>query len=411
MKAFARALLATAWIAVAPVALAQTAAAPAASAPAPGESCSAFCQLFKGLGGDRNPPGATQAAAPAQPAPVQAAETPARRHRAPSRAHARRTPASAAEGETAAIREAPAREAAPARETTIDRASPGSIKILTGSDQGMEPTLADLGGVLAPKFKLETVRGKGAPLKELLTLPGIDMAVVSAPTLANAGSASAKLVYVAKLFGEELHLVAGPDIHSVDDLAGKSVYMGPAGSDTETVARAALADHGVDVTPATGSLADALNAVKAGTLAAAFVLAPKPYAPLAEMAQGSAGVHLVPVPFGKLGEAYDPATLTSADYPGLVSDGERIETVSADAILVAPWWRDSSPRQHELTAAATAIFDHFPDLLKEGRHPKWKETNLAAVVDGKRRLKSADQWVHAQMKSRRSGDRAASAGQ
>ena len=372
--------------------------------PPQAQTCNALCQLVKGIGGDRNPPGSGSAAATPSPAAAQeqAVESePRARRRA---AKARRSPDPAAvDGSTGAVREKVKDAAHPA----ADAATSNSVRILMGPDDMLKPTLGDLADVLQPQVKLETVRGKGAALKDLLTLPRIDMAVVTTPMLSNAGAAASKLVYVAKLFGEELHVVAGPGVTRIEDLAGKTVYLGQPGSDTELVARAVLKDRGVEVVAAPGSFADALAAVQQGKVAAAVALAPKPFAPLTD-AGTTDGLHLVPVALGGLGGGYDPAALTSADYPGLVKDGERVETVAADAVLIAPWWRESSPRQQELNAATKAIFTTFPALLKDSRHPKWRETNLAAVVEGARRAKSADQWVQSEMKARRAGGRSAS---
>ncbi|GGH18547.1 hypothetical protein GCM10007036_20830 [Alsobacter metallidurans] len=428
MQTTARAALAAAMIAAA-ASFATGEAAAQQPVPQPAqqpaaEPCNALCQLVRGIGGDRNPPGARQAAAPPQATgqPPLALETAKPKHlrRAAGHAPHRNAGTSVNDLATSAVRDAPAAarnlpedgaapqaaEATPAKAPAPPaKAGPARLGVLMGPDEALEPILADLGAALGPKVKVEPVRGKAAPLKDLLSLPSVDMAVVSSPMLAEAGTAAAKLVYVAKLFGEELHVVAGSEVRTLEDLAGKAVYLGAPGGDSELVARAALAQRGVAVTPAGGTLAEALVGLREGRIAAVMLLAPKPFAPIAELG-GGGGLHLVPVSYAALGENYDPASFSSADYPGLVRDGERVETAAVDAVLIAPWWRESSPRQQELTTASRALMERFPELLKEGRHPKWKETNLAAVVDGKRRLKAADQWVQSQIKRRRAASAA-----
>lgn len=434
MQTTARAALAAAMIAAAAsFAAGEATAQQPAPQPTPqptqqpaAEPCNALCQLVRGIGGDRNPPGARQAAAPPQATgqPPLALETAKPKHvrRAVGQAPRRNAGTSVNDLATSAVRDAPvaarnapddgaaqpaaeASRAASGKAPAPAKAGPARLGVLMGPDEALAPILADLGAALDPKVRIEPVRGKAAPLKDLLSLPSVDMAVVSSPMLADAGPAAAKLVYVAKLFGEELHVVAGSEVRTLEDLAGKTVYLGAAGGDSELVARAALTQRGVDVTPAGGTLAEALASLREGRIAAVMLLAPKPFAPIAELG-GAGGLHLVPVSYAALGENYDPASFSSADYPGLVREGERIETAAVDAILVAPWWRESSPRQQDLTAGSRALMERFPELLKEGRHPKWKETNLAAVVDGKRRLKAADQWVQSQIKTRRAASAA-----
>ncbi|WP_460450377.1 TAXI family TRAP transporter solute-binding subunit [Alsobacter sp. SYSU BS001988] len=400
-----------AWLAAVLVGAASAASAQTAPAqPTSPETCNALCQLFKGLGGDRNPPGSSQAASRAAPARAAASDQPAdkagRRRTAPAQA-GRSADAAQPGDETGST--APQRQAAVAtRPGPDEQAEPGKLRILTGPGPGREAIVADLGAVLGPETKVDAVSGRNAALKDLLTIPGVDMAVVSAPVLAAANTE--KLVQVAKLFGEELHVVAGPDVTRIEDLAGKPVHLGRPGSDTEAVARAALQARGVEVVALHGSLEDASADLREGRAAAFVLLAPKPFAPLAQLDAG-AGAHLVAISYRGVGEAYDPSSFTAADYPAWVRPGERVETLAADAVLVAPWWRESSPRQKELTAAARTLFERFPGLLREGRHPKWKETNLAAAVDRVRRLKTAQLWVQSQIKVRPEAvERSASAG-
>jgi hypothetical protein len=112
----------------------------------------------------------------------------------------------------------------------------------------------------------------------------------------------------------------------------------------------------------------------------------------------SADAHLLPLAYDLADPTFHPASLSGADYPGLVRDGARIETVALDAILVAPRWRETAPRNKELAAFAARFFDRIGSLAGIGRHPKWQETNLAAQVENLTRFKAAQQWVATRLK-------------
>jgi uncharacterized protein len=153
--------------------------------------------------------------------------------------------------------------------------------------------------------------------------------------------------------------------------------------------------RGVTVAPVAGSLADALKGLRQRRVAAVFVLAPKPFAPLTELS--SADGHLLPLSYELSDTVFHPASLNAADYPTLVG-AERVETVALDAVLIAPRWRENTPRHKELATFATLLFDRIGSLAGIGRHPKWQETNLAVPVENVTRLKAAQQWVATRLK-------------
>jgi hypothetical protein len=254
----------------------------------------------------------------------------------------------------------------------------------------------DLAAALAPDVTVRAIPGRGGPFRDVLSLPGADVTVLSGLSLARGAAGSDKLVYIAKLFTEELHALAAPGIARVEDLAGKAVYLGGPDSDAALAAETFLGARGIRVVPAAGTRAEVLAGMREGRIAAAFILAPKPFAPLAEVS----GLRLLPLSYRSTDADFHPAAFTAADYPGLVPEGGRIETVALDAVLVAPRWRDGTPRQDELAAFATRLFERFAMLSGAGRHPKWREANLAATADGLTRLRPAQQWVAGRLKGR-----------
>jgi hypothetical protein len=105
------------------------------------------------------------------------------------------------------------------------------------------------------------------------------------------------------------------------------------------------------------------------------------------------GFKFLPVPFGpKLSDYYVPASLTSADYPGLVATGHDVETIAVPTVLVAYNWNPGTPRYDRVSAFVNELFTRLDQLRATGFDPKWKEANPGATVPGLQRLKAAESW-------------------
>jgi hypothetical protein len=376
-------LIAAAWLGAAGLpAVAQSAA------PAGGGACAGLCRFFSGQwaapdasAGAQSP----QAAEPARPGPRAAAAE-------------RKRQSASQQGRTAT--KARTRAATPVagdveQTSSVYRAS-GEMVLATAADGTHGAIAADLAAVLSPEILLRTAPGKALPLKELLASDAADLAIASSLTLARGSAAPDKIVYVSKLFTQELHAVAAPGIRRLDDLRGKPVYLGPRDSDSELAARTFLESRGVTVAPVAGTLGEALKGLRQRRISAVFVLAPKPFVPLTELS--SADGHLLPLGYQLSDTPFHPASLKASDYPALVRADEPVETVALDAVLIAPRLRETTPRHKELTVFATHLFDRIGSLVGIGRHPKWQETNLAAQVENVTRLKAAQQWVATRLK-------------
>ncbi len=171
----------------------------------------------------------------------------------------------------------------------------------------------------------------------------------------------------ARLFTEQLHIVAGDKVRTVADLAGKVVAIaGGGGSDEDAVRRAfAVLDVTVKGTPL--DLANALDGLATGDIDAVVVLAPQPVTQLEGIK--APGLHLVSWPDG--GPVPDGASLTSIEadrYPSLAKPGETIRTVGIDAVLTlsAKGAKDPAARAFlgSLSQKAAALSRHGFDRLK-----------------------------------------------
>ncbi|HEU0016871.1 MAG TPA: TAXI family TRAP transporter solute-binding subunit [Methyloceanibacter sp.] len=243
-------------------------------------------------------------------------------------------------------------------------------------------------------------RGVAQNVKDVMFLRGVDMGITQANVLkhyAKTGELGSnfmeQVVYVAKLFNEEVHIVVRPDVTDIKQLMGKTVNLGVPGSGTAITARLLLDDLGINVEESHLADADAIEKLKSGNIAAAVFMAGKP-APVMAWLKGS-GLKVLPIPYAKvLEDAYYPATLNHEDYPELIAEGQSVDTVSVCAVLVAFNWSGDNVRYRKVAKFVDAFFSKFDELQKPPRHPKWREVNFAATLEGWHRSPAAQAWIN-----------------
>lgn len=289
-----------------------------------------------------------------------------------------------------------------------ERMNQNTVGIVAGkSDSAFLAAVEDLTTVLddGDNLRVLAVLGKGAAqnVRDTLFLRNMDMGITQSNILSYfkktgelGGNLENRLVYVTKLFNEEVHVIAGSGIGDLRELQGKTVNFGENGSGSELTARLIFDSLKISVTPASMPLADALAAIRRGDLAATVMLTGKPSGALAKIRGQGSDLKLLPIPFEEaLEQDYLPARLTSEDYPDLIPEGESVETVAVSAVLAAYNWPQGSDRHRRLKVFVEAFFAKFPELRKEPRHPKWREVNLLADVPGWQRFPAAKQWLDA----------------
>jgi hypothetical protein len=110
--------------------------------------------------------------------------------------------------------------------------------------------------------------------------------------------------------------------------------------------------------------------------------------------QSEGRFHLLSIPYeGEIAETYFPSRLSNADYPRLIDVDKPVSTLAVGSILAAFNWPEGSDRYRRLERFVEAFFSRFDEFLQPGRHPKWKEVNVAAETPGWERFKAADQWL------------------
>ena len=298
-------------------------------------------------------------------------------------------------------------------ETVVERANRGLVEIATGStfgtDARMVEDLADLLDDGATR-RIVPMIGKGSlqNLFDLKVLRGIDVAVVQWDVLENARAEKRPpgieyVTYIAKLYNEEFHLLARPEVKTLADLAGKKVNLGVPGDGTAFTGAKILAANKVKAQVTSYPLPVAFDKLKSGEIAAIAYVAAKP-APLFALVRPQDGLHLVPIPLKpEMAQSYVPARFTAEDYPDLVSGSAPVDTVAVGAVLVAANLAPESERNRNVANFVDAFFTQFPKLLEPGHHPKWNEVNLATELPNWRRYAPAEAWI------RRNGGAAAPA--
>ena len=143
----------------------------------------------------------------------------------------------------------------------------------------------------------------------------------------------------------------------------------------------------------TANPADAIDKVRAGSLAAALLVGGKPLPQLARLARDGS-VRLLNLSFaGSFDEAYSPAVLVADDYPALVPPGQMVETLAVSPVLLTNSGKGSEETARRVAKVIPVLFGALSGLALSDRHPKWREVNLAATLPGWSRFAAAEEWL------------------
>jgi TRAP transporter TAXI family solute receptor len=283
-----------------------------------------------------------------------------------------------------------------------------TVGIISGNPNGTYLRLAyDMSAVLDDEEKGIRVlpiigAGGGGNIRDVRFLKGIDMGITQSVLLNRykrtneIGPLEDKLVYIAKLNNEEMHLIVRADgpIKTIHDLNGKRMNFSDEGSGTHLSSEEILNRLGIKVAKAINvGQADGIEMLKRGEIDANVLIAGKPTGSTSRI-KASDGLRILPVAYEKaLQEDFLPAVLTHDDYPDLIAKGEKIDTVAVSCVLIAYNWEKGTDRYQRISRFIENFFPRIADFQKKPRHPKWKEANLAAVVPGWKRHDAAEEWL------------------
>ena len=187
---------------------------------------------------------------------------------------------------------------------------------------------------------------------------------------------------VMSCYPEYVQIIANKDITSIDDLKGKKVSVGDAGSGVEFNARQILAAYGIDIESDieknNQGFADSADSLKNGTIDAAFVVACYPTTAVSELAST--------YDFNILAVDEEHANALMSEYGfytyGVIPGGTYgpvAEDVPAVAVMATIIARNDVP-EDTIYALVKGIFDNQEEIAVA--HAKGAELSVETAVSG-----------------------------
>ena len=279
-----------------------------------------------------------------------------------------------------------------------------TVSIVAGSP---EETYLDITHDLAVLLNDDNLRilpivgmGGAQNIRDVLYLKGVDIGITSSQMLryfASTGELSTaldqRLNYIARLFPEEMHVVASHGVQTIEELNGKKVNFSDSGSSTQITARDVFGLLGIAIHEVNLSQADAITAIKSGEIAATVVFSGKP-AGIFSRISADDNLHLLEIPYTRtLENIYLPGQLEQTLYPGLIDKGRTVQTIAVDAVLITNNWQPASDRYRRVAKFVESWFSHFAEFKKPPRHPKWQEVDLGKELPGWQRFPAAQEML------------------
>jgi len=288
-----------------------------------------------------------------------------------------------------------------------DQLNENTITIMAGRSGDSDLQIAnDLSTVLDEGDDLRVIpmvgKGGAQAIRDVIGLRGVDVGITHINILnyyrrqrieSKAIDDSNKLVYIAPLFTEEVHLIVRSDINSINQLRGQRVNIGEVGSGTYFAMQDIFRQLGIRIDEIAVGQPEAAGRLSTGEIAAAALVAGRPAAVM-HTYRSEMGFHLIDIPYVKpLREDYLPTYLTHEDYPNLIDEGRRIETLAISSVLIAYNWPKGTDRYSRLSRFVDSLFSKFAELHKSAYHVKWGEVNLNSTLPNWPRFERAESWV------------------
>jgi TRAP transporter TAXI family solute receptor len=286
----------------------------------------------------------------------------------------------------------------------MGRMNANTITVVTGDPSLAYFTLAyDLAAVLnkGDELRILPIASQGAfqNVRDVRYLHGVDLGFAQTNILdyyrrsGEIGSVANKLVYIAKICNEEIHVIARSEITSLEQLRGRKVNFTTDDSGTRLSAHEIFERLGIPVEEVNYRQNDGLEKLKNGEIAATVLTSGKPAGVLLPI-KASDGYRILPIPWNRSTLTdYLPTALTHEDYPSLIAAGETIDTLATGTVLFAYNWPKDSERYRRINKFVKAFFPKLADFRTPPRHPKWRETNPAATIPGWKRFEGAERWL------------------
>jgi TRAP-type uncharacterized transport system substrate-binding protein len=241
--------------------------------------------------------------------------------------------------------------------------------------------------------------GAASNMDDLLYLRNVDIAVTQSDVFdyfrnqRKIANLEYRVNYIVRLPISEMHVLARNEITKLEDLKGKKVSFGPAGSASSLTGTIVFQRLGIQVEQVLYDNPTALQKLKSGELAALVRVIGKPIDFFAKIPANS-GLHFVPIPFSKtFADYYTLGEFTNKEYPSLVPEGQTVDTLAVPAVLAVFNWPKGSDRFRRVQKFTESLFTKWDKFREPPRHPKWRDVNLAASVPGWTRWSVADEML------------------
>jgi len=252
-----------------------------------------------------------------------------------------------------------------------------TVGVAGGLMSGTNMTFADeLAQVLDDSDNLRVLPivtyGAASNLDDLLYLRGVDVAITQSDvfeyfrTQRKTANLEGRIHYILRLPISEMHVLASNEIKSVEDLRGRKVNFGPAGSASSLTGTIVFQRYGIKVEPTNYDNPVAMQKLKAGEIAALVRVIGKPIDFFAKI-PASAGLHFVPLPFSKtFADYYTLGELTSQEYPGLVPAGQTVDTIAVPSVLAVYNWPKNNDRYRRVQRFVEALYTEMEGCQSGG---------------------------------------------
>ena len=292
-----------------------------------------------------------------------------------------------------------------------NRVNEGTVTVITAPAGGATSVFgSDMARVIDDDATVRVlpVLGKG-PVRnvlDVLYLKSIDMGIVTTDVPEfyklqyKIPDVTSQLRYIAKLYHNELHVIARTSIKSVFDLEGKKIV---APTDVGYYAAKVIFSR-LNIKPASFDIltddARSIQKIADGEADAYITSTGKVFSLARNIIKNEdRSLHLVPIPYDpRLQDLYLPTTLSGEEYPNLLAPGETIDTIAASQLLVSFNWPENSERYNKVARFVDAFFSKFDEFRKPPRHPKWKEASIVVAIPGWQRFKASEDWLTAHNK-------------
>src|SRR5215468_10324341 len=279
-----------------------------------------------------------------------------------------------------------------------------TVGIAGGQLSGTYMTFADeLSQVLDDGENLRVIPmvtyGAASNMDDLLYLRGVDIAVTQSDVFEyfrsqrKTANLDSRVNYIIRLPVSELHILARKEIRTIEDLRGKKVSFGPEGSGSSLTGSIVFQRLGIKVEQLFLDNPTAMQKLKTGEIVALMRQINKPIDPFVKLPK-EAGYHLLAIPFSKtFADYYTIGEFTDKDYPALVPQGGRVDTLAVPSVLAVFNWPKGNDRYRRVARFVESMFTKWDKFREPPRHPKWRDVNLAATVPGWTRWPVAEEML------------------